>query len=440
MDIKGIDRFIRNGLKRSHTVTFFGNHGIGKTSYTKYNVRALVAEKENVPIERVHVITKCVSIMDPADLLGNFHEFGGRTYNCPPNWIPVSKAYEDEMEALYKSYGMEYTRLTNYDDVYILFLDECKRGNPIIQDSIMELILGHTIFGIDLHEKTYIFAADNDNAKIYNGSKRDPAQMSRLKNFDFMPTNKEFLADFDARTERGEIHEVISAFLKKNEDFIVLPTKTIEELTIQNKKGPSPRDWTQLGECLLEFKNNDDDIVANINGSTANEMYLQQIAQAYIGSGYSNKFARWCASEFAQQIDINDIVENMTDKLFNILRDEFDKDPKSAIPFCEEVVKNLEKRSKLTEKMGKNILRFMEAMPNAGISNFFQTWNKANPKQFTMWKHTPRRHDICMRSTASTNAKPGEKSAYESWLENFLRRFKLTPADMASDTIDLSTR
>lgn len=440
MDTRGIDRFIRNGLKRSHTVTFFGNHGIGKTSYTKNNVRRIVAEKEGVPVERVHVVTKCVSIMDPADLLGNFQEFGGRTYNCPPNWIPVCKAYDDEMEALYHKYGMEYTRLTKYDDVYILFLDECKRGNPVIQDSIMELILGHTIFGIDLHEKTYVFAADNDNAKIYNGSKRDPAQMSRLKNFNFMPTNKEFLADFDARTERGEIHEVISAFLKKNEDFIVLPTKTIEELTIKGEKGPSPRDWTQLGEALLEFQKNGDDIVANINGSTANELYLAEIAKAYIGSGYSNKFARWCASEFAQQIDINDIVEKMTDKLFTTLKNEFDNDPKSAIPFCEEVVKNIKDRAKITEKMGKNILRFMQAMPNSGISNFFQTWTKANSKQFSQWKHTPARHEICMRAIASTNAEPGKISAYDNWVNNFTQRYKLTKADLTSDDIDLNGR
>lgn len=437
MDIKGINRFVKNGLKRSHTVTFFGNHGIGKTSYVKNNVRAIVAEKEGVPIEHVHVITKCVSIMDPADLLGNFQEFGGRTYNCPPNWIPVCKAYEDEMEALYKSYGMEYTRLTKYDDVYILFLDECKRGNPIIQDSIMELILGHTIFGIDLHEKTYIFAADNDNAKIYNGSKRDPAQMSRLKNFDFMPTHTEFLEDFKRREERGEIHEVIHAYLSKNNDMIVLPTKTIEDLNIKGQKGPSPRDWTQLGEALLEFKNNDDDIVANINGSPAAERYLAEICKAYIGSGYSNNFAAWCASEFAQQIDVNDIVEKMTDKLYNTLKEEFTKDPKSAIPFCEEVVKNISTRSELTKKMGKNILRFVETLPNAAISNFSQSWAKANGRQVTAWKCTPKRHAIFMHAIANTNAAPGQKSAYEQWVDNFTKHWKITPADLESDEIIL---
>lgn len=112
MDIKSINRYIEHGL---------------------------------LPSDRVHVISRCVSIMDPADLIGNFQEFGGRTYSCPPSWIPTSKDYDDEMEKLYKENGMHYSRLTRYDDIYILFLDECKRGNAVIQDGIMELLLEHRL-------------------------------------------------------------------------------------------------------------------------------------------------------------------------------------------------------------------------------------------------------------------------------------------------------
>jgi hypothetical protein len=436
MDVKGITRFINKGLKRSHTIVFFGNHGVGKTSFVKYDVREFIAKKEKVPLERVHVITKCVSIMDPADLLGNFQEFGGRTYNCPPNWLPVSTEYEDEMAALYEQYGKTYTRLTNKDDVYIIFLDECKRGNPIIQDSIMELILGHTIFGIPLHEKTYIFAADNE-AKFYNGTKRDPAQISRLKNFSFMPTNAEFLAYFERKVSEGTIHPVILAYLRKHEDLIVLPTNVIEELAINKKKGPSPRDWEQLGETLLEYKTNDDDIIQSCEGNYAEELYLAEVARAYIGPSYSDSFANWCANEFTRKIDVNRIIEEMDEDLYNTLKVKFASDPKSAIPLSAEVVKNIVKRKTLTETMSHNIYCFMCSMGNAAIANFFQTWSKEANDQFTKWKHTPARHNICMLAVSSTESKNGTKSAYERWVENFTKRFNITREQLEDDEISI---
>ena len=431
MDINSINRFVKNGLLPSHTLGLMGNHGIGKTSYVHNTFRQLIAEKHNIPVERVHVISRCVSIMDPADLIGNFQKFGGRTYSCPPSWIPTSKEYDDAMAKLYAENGMTYSRLTNYDDIYVLFLDECKRGNAIIQDGIMELLLEHRLFGVDLKENTYVVCADNDNAKIYNGTRRDPAQESRIKNFTFAPTNREYLEDFSRRIENGQIHKVIYSFLNKYPDFIVLPTKTIEELSIQGKKGPCPRDWTQLGECLKKFADSDDDI------TTGNQNFLADIASSYVGFSYGLKFAEFCELECKHEIDLVEVLNDFTEKLGKHLTKEFSLNPKAAVPAAHGLL-DLVKKAKLTEKQSKNVLGFLECCPSEAVAAFLKGWQKEDRSQFMEWRSTPRRHKLFNGSMMNKERKGDKPSAYENWVAAFTKQHHLSIADMDSDEIRIA--
>lgn len=428
MDIKSINRFVKNGFLSTHTLGLMGNHGIGKTSYVHNTIRKLVAEKHQIPLERVHVISRCVSIMDPADLIGNFQEFGGRTYSCPPSWIPTCKEYDDQMAALYEANGQTYTRLTKYDDIYVLFLDECKRGNSIIQDAIMELLLEHRLFGVNLKENTYVVCADNDNAKIYNGTRRDPAQESRIKNVTFAPTDKEYLEDFKSRVERGEIHEVIPEFLNKYPEFIVLPTKTIEELSIQGKKGPCPRDWTQLGECLQEYRRNGDDITA---GDTN---YLMEIATSYIGASYAMKFANYCETDRKSNIDPKRILNNLDEAYCQYLKATFAATPNIAVPTATSVLERV-KKTKLNAKQGKNILAFLECCPNEAIAAFVKEWQKEAKDQYLAWRVTPPRYRIFNKAILNTEIKNGNRSAYDSWVATFLKLKNLKEADLDNDDL-----
>lgn len=431
MDISGINRFVKNGLIPSHTLGLMGNHGIGKTSYVHNTFRKLIAEKHGIPLERVHVISRCVSIMDPADLIGNFQEFGGRTYNCPPSWIPTSKEYDDEMEKLYAENGKHYSRLTKYDDIYVLFLDECKRGNAVIQDGIMELLLEHRLFGVNLKENTYVVCADNDNAKIYNGTRRDPAQESRIKNFTFAPTNKEYLEDFSNRIDKGEIHSVIYKFLNKYPDFIVLPSKTIEELAIQGKKGPCPRDWTQLGECLKKFAESGDDI------TLGGQSFLAEIASSYVGSAHGLRFADFCTLECKHEIDLDEVLNRFSDDLAKRLVDEFKASPKAAVPTTHGLLE-LVKKQKLTDIQSRNILGFLECCPGEAVAAFVKGWLKDRPDQYSAWRVTPRRHKVTNAAIMNKQRKAGGMSAYETWQKNFMKAKNLTEADMDRDDIILA--
>lgn len=430
MDIKSINRFVQNGFLPSHTLGLMGNHGIGKTSYVHKTLRSIIAKKHGIPEERVHVVSRCVSIMDPADLIGNFQEFGGRTYNCPPSWIPTCKAYDDEMEKLYNENGMHYSRLTKYDDIYVLFLDECKRGNAVIQDAIMELLLEHRLFGVDLKEDTYVVCADNENAKIYNGTRRDPAQESRIKNFTFAPTDKEYLEDFKRREDDKQIHRMIHKFLSKYPEFIVLPTKTIEELAIQGKKGPSPRDWTQLGECLRKFQDNGDDIVQE-------KAFLTDVASSYVGFAYALKFADFCSVASKQDINVVDILDNFDETIDKTLKDLFAKSPKDAVPLSNSLL-DLVKKSTLSDVQNRNILAFLECCPSEAVASFIKAWQKENKAQFFAWRVTPRRFAVYNKALLNKVRKNGEMSAYEAWIKNFTEQNNITESDMDRDDLIIS--
>lgn len=428
MDIKSINRYVEKGFIPTHTLGLMGNHGVGKTSYVHNTIRQLVAQKHNIPEDRVHVVSRCVSIMDPADLIGNFQEFGGRTYSCPPSWIPTCKEYDDQMEALYAANGMKYTRLTKYDDIYVLFLDECKRGNSIIQDGIMELLLEHRLFGVDLKENTYVICADNDNAKIYNGTRRDPAQESRIKNVSFSPTDKEYLEDYKRRVDAGQIHEAVLEFLNKYPDYIVLPSKTIEELSIQGKKGPCPRDWTQLGECLQRFRENGDDITAG------NQNFLSEIAAAYVGTSYALKFAQFCEMDRKNEIDVKRILNKMDDAYRKHLENTFKANPKAAVPTAHTLIEYVVK-SKLSSLQEKNILAFLECIPNEAVVAFIKAWQKENKEQFLAWRVTPKRYKIYNMAVINKESKNGGRSAYDNWVATFTRMKNLTEADLDRDDI-----
>jgi len=431
MDIQSISRFVEHGLMPSHTLGLMGNHGIGKTSYVHNTIREIIAKKHKLPLERVHVVSRCVSIMDPADLIGNFQEFGGRTYSCPPSWIPTCKAYDDEMARLYEENGMHYSRLTHYDDIYILFLDECKRGNAVIQDGIMELLLEHRLFGVNLKEDTYVICADNDNAKIYNGTRRDPAQESRIKNFTFAPTDREYLEDFGRRVYGGQIHEAVLEFLRKYPEFIVLPTKTIEELSIQGKKGPSPRDWTHLGECLLKFRLNNDDI------TSGNQGFLIEIASAYVGYSYAMKFAEFCEVDRKHEIDVKEILHSMSEKLATTLKTTFAANPKLAVPASHSLLE-LVKKTKLTAKQGKNILTFLDVCPNEAIAAFIKGWQNEKKEQFLAWRNTPKRYKIYNAAMLNKERKADGSSAYEKWVRTFTQFHNLSVEDLDRDDIEIA--
>lgn len=441
MTIKMMDRFVLNSWINAHTLGLMGVHGIGKTTYVYTHIRKLVAQKEGVPIERVHVISRCVSVLDPADFIGGFVTFGGRTYNCPPDWIPVCKSYDDEKEKLYKANGQSYARLTNYNDVYVLFLDECMRGTPTIQDSVMELLLEHRIFGVDLHEKCYIVCADNDNIRLYNGTKRDPAQLSRIKCFHFMPSTSEFMSNFTEHRDAGLLHPVIINYLNENNEFIVLDSKVISDLSAKNQKGPCPRDWTQLGEILQNSLLNNDDIVKKATESQECARYLAEISSGYIGEAYAAKFAQYCADHANDCLSPHDLVYNssVTKDDYEAIKKVFRANETRTVTFGNDLIHQLAVKFKdtvLDEETELRVLKFLEISSSGAIVSFYKEWNKVSKAQAEGWKHSPKRYALINGAVMNKRKHTdGTESAYDRWVTSFKEINHLSDEDMKSDTV-----
>lgn len=433
MDTDSIREYVRYGMPITHTLGLFGNHGIGKSSFVKYDLADVIAERHNISVDRVHVIIRCASVMDPADLIGNFREFGGRTFNCPPSWLPTAKSYDDEMAALYEANGDTYSRLTKYDDVYILFIDECRRGNPVIQDGLMELLLDHTLFGVPLHENTYVICADNDNLDIYNGTKRDPAQVSRIKAVQFAPTDKQFLCDFAKRVERGEIHSIIHEFLSQYPEMIVMPSKTIEECSRKNLKCPSPRDWTQFGESLKLYANNGLDV-------TRIEKKLMEGATTYVGSQYATKFVTWAMTERKAELTADDILNHFDDAMELRVKGLFNENAIVGAPIGNNLLDTIKKMKTLNAHQGANMARFLACCPDEVVASVIKRWMIEMSASYTAWRSTPLRFYLCNAPLLGKEKDSTGTSAYDRWVSAFCKNTGISPDDIKRDDLTVSLR
>lgn len=458
MNIKECRRFILHGLKQHHTICFTGNHGIGKTSFVVRDIRKLLAKKLDKKIEDIVVIARCAGVMEPADFIGNMESLCGRTVNVPPEWIPISETYQDETADLYEQAGKKFIRRTDPNKIYVLFLDECMRGSTFVQDAIMELLLEHTIFGVPLHENTYLFCADNDNVDIYHGTQRDQAQISRLKTIRYAPTNSEHLELFKTAVDEHRIIPIIYKYLCDKPEFICLTTQQLIELKNAKKRGPCPRDWMQLGETLLEYKDNDDDITKQ------DFTYLVEVCSGYIGLAYASDFAEYCKkiAEGDGYIDPADIV-NKYDTVKDRVRKLIESDKTYAVSLTDGILEYINTITKaaddanavdtkgkttnievaahnLTDDQSRNIAKFIKECPKEAVANFYQTWSREDSKRCLAWRDTPLRYFIVYKALLNDDTSNGKPSRLDSWSNTFCRTYGLTRETLeTNDEIRIST-
>lgn len=388
MSIASLERNIKLSLSPEDTIGFEGNHGIGKSSFVKINMRRCIAEQNKVPVERVHVITRCASQIDPADMIGEVKSFKGRTYNCPPSWIPTGKEYDEQMLKLLGEDG--YQPLTVYDDFYILFIDEWKRGNPLIHNALMEVTLDHTIFGVPLHDKCYVAVADNENTDIYNGNANiDPAQMDRVENYAYDPTDDEILDIFKKKVDAGIMHPVVLEYLMTYKEHIIIPTETIRDCAIKGQKTASPRAWEKLGKKLMRAANNGFDYIEESEKSAEINAELSAIANAILGV-HGAPFVTFCNDRKGLSIDIELVIYN--------------KGTAAEVRAAEQELKKLEEAKKLSipviaynasrlvskkglkkPQYGANLLALLQGLPNEGVAAFYSDWKHNNESEAISW-------------------------------------------------------
>jgi len=423
MAIADIDEFVRYSLTPELTLGLEGDHGIGKTSYVKFSMPLILAERYGIDPSRIHVIIRCASQLDPADLIGEFRSANGRSYNCPPHWIPTAKSYDDEMIRIFgdgNTVEGGYKTTTKYEDFYILFIDEWLRGKPEIANALMELTLDHTIFGVPLHEKCFVAVADNGNLDIYNGNTTiDPAHRDRVISFPYDPTDEEFLEIYKQRVEEGWIHESVLEYLMMYKELIKIDSDTIRDCAAKGEKTASPRAWERIGHHLQVAKTNGLDYVERSAAGPAGHASLLRYANGFVGI-HAGGFAQYCSDRKGMSVNIENLIfgDGSPDSAKQ-RKEDFEKiknmKPLSFPVFSYNLARTLLKKGmkgKEKDAAGKRLLETLKLMPSEAVVAFWNEWSNNDSTHALEWmNYSGARMDVIYKNLGG----------YKKWKEEQAR-------------------
>jgi len=425
MSIQETLDYVKSFLLPHHTLCLAANHGVGKSSIVKKEMREVLAAKHGVPVEEFMVIDRRASQLDPSDLIGGTWNVGGQTFNAPPYWLPVAEADQQWLSDRLKQAGREWVPF-NTSKYGILFLDEITRGSKIVQQALFELILDQSIHGIHIPDTWYVICAINDNGDLYDTPRQDPAFTDRLVIIKFDPTTKEYMNYLDKAVAAGTTHPAIPSYLYKYPDHIEPDDQQIEENAASSSKGNSKRSWDRLGEALMEGLHNGRDICRE-TVQDANSFFLQKLAAAHVGTAMGTSFAEYVRDEFGA-LSATEILDNFGKITEGKLRSLDSKNPVAFAGLNNALVAELNKRGEsLSEKVQKNILSYLESVPREIVAGFWMEWGQASTQcnaQAQEWNKTPRRMS-CVVQAATPD------KGYDNWLSGMLKRYP--DFDIASD-------
>lgn len=138
----------------------WGHAGVGKTDSVKQ-----FAKKRNMECTIVHV----GQFDSPGDLLGMPERKNGETVYLPPAWFPQKKKPT------------------------LLFFDEVNRGNMLLQQALLPVLLDRRLGQLQIPEETFIVAACNPPDGEYMVNELDPALMDRMMHIVFSSTFTQWL-------------------------------------------------------------------------------------------------------------------------------------------------------------------------------------------------------------------------------------------------------
>jgi hypothetical protein len=420
MNIADLERYAASFWKPYHTICLSSNHGIGKSSVIKNNLRKVLAKKHKVKLEDVIVIDKRASQLDPGDLIGSSFMVGGQTFNAPPSWIPVHPDDGAWLKERLEKAEREWVPFMQVEGkIYVMFFDEVIRGQPATLQALFEAILDHSVHGIRFPDNCYVACAINGNGALYNSSRQDPAWTDRLLMIEFFPTKKEFLGFMSDEAKEGRIHKAIPAYLYKYQDNIDPDDELIEQNAMENKKGHSRRSWYRWGEALMEGISNLDDLIADVLDHKAGAVeYLEKAATAHVGDAMGQAFAAWVNDEY-KSLDVETILNDFSEETRAAIMDMAESNGVSLGGVSEAIVKRLSEypNAKLPENINQNILKYVQCLPRENVNGFWSLWGKGKTSaQAIAWNKTPARQLVLLSASASGT------DTIENWKKTMLKK------------------
>jgi hypothetical protein len=375
-------------LPRNHSVLIMGPHGLGKSD----------AVREAGKILNVPVVDQRLSQCDVGDMKGMPFCIDGRTFFAPPEWFPLR---EEDAQELKIDLNLTSSFLIKHAKAGILFLDEIDRAPREVQQAAFELALDHRLNMRYLPEDWRVVSAVNADGDIYHVNEMDVAFIDRFFVIKFNPTREEWFKF--ARTD-ARIHSCIVEFLTKFPNMMD-PTKEVIEAN-PGQKLYSRRSYEKLSQCLMNHEKN---YAANkvkfslLDKSPDSLTKVTLIAQGYLGTAMGVQFRNFIETDY-QSLNGDTILNkwnrDVADKIKKIV------DTKKIIElgsYNQLIINHVqdEKIKTLSAKQSKNLLSFIQCIPNECVADFWQKFQADCKEVANGWYSGSDRSEIVKRVVAS---------------------------------------
>lgn len=362
-------------LPRNHSVLITGLHGIGKSDAVREAARRL-----DVPC-----VDQRLSQCDVGDIKGMPFCINGRTFWAPPEWFPLKE--EDAKDLQVK---LNLAEVIKYSQEGILFLDEIDRAVREVQQAGFELVLDHRLNMKYLPDGWRVVSAVNMDGDIYHVNEMDVAFIDRFFVIKFNPSSEEW---FNFARKDSRIHHSIIEFLLKH-DKLMDPTKAVIEAN-PGQKLYSRRSYEKLSQCLINHEklHKENKVKFSLLDKSPESLsMLTLVAQGYLGTTTGVAFRNFVETDYESlngDIILNNWSKSVEDKLTGLVQSKRSIELGSYAELIIQYVQD-NKVKQLNAKQSKNLLKFIQIMPNENVASFWkrfqveckevaQTWYVSGP-------------------------------------------------------------
>lgn len=357
-------------LPQDQSVLIIGKHGVGKSDAVRAAGLSL-----GIP-----VIDQRLSQCDVGDMKGMPFCVNGRTFFAPPDWFPLKECDAQEMK---KKLNLDEADILKHSESGILFLDEIDRANREVQQAAFEIVLDHRLNMRYLPDGWRVVSACNADGDIYHVNEMDPAFIDRFFLINFNPTKEEWFKF--ARTD-SRIHPAVIEFLTKFPNLMD-PTKEVIESN-PGQKLYSRRSYEKFSRALLNHEklNTAGKVKYSLMDKSPQGLtMLTLLAQGFLGTTCGVQFRNFIETDY-QSLNgdtiLNKWSKTVEDKIKQIVADKKIIELGSYNQLIINYVQD-EKIKKLSPKQSKNLVSFVQAIPNECAGDFWKSFS-ADCKEVAM--------------------------------------------------------
>lgn len=298
-------------MKARVACMLWGDAGIGKTSIMKQLAKELGYNFIYLTLAAVEDNSDLIGLLSPVKGADGVDE---SVRHLKPDWFP--------------------TKPKN-----IIFIDEANRMPKSVIQSMLTFILDHKLHTHYLPEDSHIFLAANPPTDDFVvGDFSDKALVSRVCHLALEPTAEEFL-EFCARTNKSD--DVISFIQENNEMLESQGAQYLPEVK------PNRRTWADMVSPFLQ--------------SEPPKHLIFEVVKGLVGAAAAVRFDTHLKSNTIK-IKAKDVMHDYNAILSNRVKEnENNLDVINIV--CEELVREIKVKNKITKKEAQNVVKFLMDIP-----------------------------------------------------------------------------